>query len=152
MVSLQVLGLAGGECLQLRQSLMDNLLTHADCDNKNLVKCVISILIKGDIISSEGTRSFENSQFPTNGSDADDETNDDTTETVYAPSPQKLLSKDALDKVLNFLSNTSSYHINILEYGLCQIHRILLFHDDDHLPNLCVGYSILSFLKGMYAI
>ena len=149
-VILQILSLAGGERLQSRQILMEHLLAHANLDI-SLGKNVISILLKGDQLSYEDLNNSPDDGFkpPTKdetGSDADAETD---YEIVQAPT-QKLLSMDALPKVLKLLQSLTD-HSDILEFGLCQIHRLLL-SQDERLPGLCISQSILSFLKGNFAI
>ena len=149
MVTLQILSLAGGERLQSRQILMEHLLAHAKLD-VTLAKNVISILLKGDQASCEDLDNspdddFEPLTHDDIGSDADAETDYEVEIAVQAP-PPKLLSTDALPKVLKLLQSLTD-HTDILEFGLCQIHRLLL-SQDVRLPDLCISQSILLFLKG----
>ena len=102
-VSLQILSMAGGERLQSRQILMQNLLAHANLD-KNSAKFVISILLRGDLANKEDQNSLgRSSEFPLHqtGSDADVES-EDVTDSMYVPS-MRLLSTEAFPKVLELI-------------------------------------------------
>ena len=144
-VSLQILSLAGGERLQSRQILMQNLLAHANLD-KNLAKFVISILLRGDLADKEDLNSLDRSEFPFHqtGSDADVES-EDVADSAYAPSI-RLLSTEAVPKVLELLKGLGD-HNGIADYALCQIHRILVYAKDKRLPKLRIGHAILMLLQ-----
>ena len=144
-VSLQILSLAGGERLQSRQILMQNLLAHANLD-KNLAKFVISILLRGDLADKEDLNSLNRSEFPFHqtGSDADVES-EDVADSAYAPS-MRLLSTEAVPKVLELLKGLGD-HNGIADYALCQIHRILVYAKDKRLPKLRIGHAILMLLQ-----
>ena len=144
-VSLQILALAGGERLQSRQILMQNLLAHANLD-KNSAKFVISILLRGDLADKEDQNRLGRSEFPFHqtGSDADVES-EDVAHSVYAPS-MRLLSTEAFPKVLELLKDLGD-HNGIADYALCQIHRILVYAKDKRLPKLRIGHAILKLLQ-----
>ena len=144
-VSLQILSLAGGERLQSRRILMQNLLAHANLD-KNLAKFVISILLRGDLADKEDLNSLDRSEFPFHqtGSDADVES-EDVADSAYAPS-MRLLSTEAVPKVLELLKGLGD-HDGIADYALCQIHRILVYAKDKRLPKLRIGHAILMLLQ-----
>ena len=144
-VSLQILSLAGGERLQSRQILMQNLLAHANLD-KNLAKFVISILLRGDLADKEDLNSLDRSEFPFHqtGSDADVES-EDVADSAYSPS-MRLLSTEAVPKVLELLKGLGD-HDGIADYALCQIHRILVYAKDKRLPKLRIGHAILILLQ-----
>ncbi len=146
------------ESLSISQRLMDELLSQVSPGGKfdqEAAKVVISLMLGGAVSIDTGC----DSQLPHlqrgdgHGSDADGEDESDSSEAPACVSSLKLLSPEALEKVLVLLS-TPDVSYPIMELALCKIRHLVRSHLErsSAMPSrMALGETILGFLKGILA-